>query len=129
MSGGSGGGSGGSKTVKKIVGGVTTGIGAVGSLIGGSVGKTVEKVGGELIRGPGHLVNDVLGQQQPQVVYYDSGGSNSADTTPLYQTSQSTGSDQYERGDSPNSVGSSSILIGKNPGNLFLGKQSLLGKR
>lgn len=119
--------------VKKIVGGITSGVGAIGGFLGGKVGKTLEKVGGEIIRGPGHLIKQVTGNllgQQQQIVYADSeAATNSADTTPLYQTSQSTGSDQFDTGESPSSAGSSSILIGNKSGNIFLGKQSLLGKR
>lgn len=108
--------------IKSIGHAVSSGFKSIGHFVSGTT-KTI-------LSAPLQIIGAITGQQQgQQIVYSDSGAASNSAETPLYQTSQSTGSDQFDSGESPSSVGSSSILIGNKSGNIFLGKQSLLGKR
>lgn len=121
MSGGSGGGSGG---VGHVVGNVVKGV--------GNVLEGVGKVTKRLVK---NSLIPITGVQESSggVYYYDSSGDtqDNAQANVSSSTQQQTGTDQYEPGEAGGSYANGSILTGgtSSPGQIFLGKRSLLGKR
>ena len=121
--GGSGGGSGG-------IGGSAKGIAkGFGNVVEG-VAKTAKKAVQTAVSIPASLLapkQEVADYSD----YYTSTGDNAADNSISYttQSAQSTGADQYSEGEAGNSVSSTSILSGNNPGAVMLGKKALLGRK
>lgn len=136
--GGSGGGSGGiggsAKSAVKAVGhGVSAIAKGVGNVVEG-VAKTAKKTVETAVSIPASLLapkQEVADYSD----YYTSTGDNAADYTSdnsisyVSQSAQSTGADQYSEGEAGNSVSSTSILSGNNPGAVMLGKKALLGRK